>query len=173
MLSRVGRNQKTLIYIIWPINPVRLIPPGSYSSISRQKHAGNMAMCSFSHLFIPKEWPQCLSFHVIVMMMIMAGFASGNTKLKTQLFSSHCGAGFRMNFAPPTWVHYAGSRGECLYRCMSQEKCLAANVLANLKDKMVCEMFDYINLKCDTDSTAASYKVKVNKGLSYLKKTML
>ena len=88
-------------------------------------------------------------------------------------FASHCGGeGFRMN-SPPTWVHYAGSRGECLYRCMSQEKCLAANVLANLKDKMVCEMFDYINLKCDTDSTAASYKVKVNKGLSYLKKTML
>ena len=118
-------------------------------------------MCRFLFHLFQHKWLWNLRCQFLLMGMIT--LACSNDRLRSQQFPPHCGAGFRMKYSPITWVHYVGSRGECLIRCVSQKKCLAANVITNKKTKMVCEMFDYVIWRCEADPNAESYRVKVGK----------
>ena len=116
-------------------------------------------MSRFLFYLLQHKWQRKLRCHFILLIMVM--LVHGNDRLESQQYSLHCGQGFRMTSSPITWVNYVGSRGECLLRCVAQEKCLAANVVTTGNAKMICEMFNYIIPKCEADSNVDSYKLKV------------
>ena len=96
---------------------------------------------------------------LLLLAMLVMSLAS--EPIHTERFSAHCGRGYRLD-SNPTWEYSVRSSLDCLRTCLSQQKCVAVNVIKQGTARKRCEMFESLSGSCVEDSNAKHLALKVD-----------